>query len=341
MARWINIAVVALTLFSFLTPFIPPDTFWLAAAFGPVVPLLILLQLLLFIFWLYQKERIAWLNFSCLVAGAYLFLRLFSFGGNTVLAPEPSLRIMTLNTHFFSTADRKWPSNDVLNVLLRDSVDLLFLQEAGSIYFSGPYVRAFTEETSLKYYYKPDGSGLLLLSRYPLSLIEQSPPKNKVNGYFVVDAETPLGTLRLVNAHLQSNAISDMADQIASDGKLQEPNTWNTIRGMFGRYARASRIRAEQARTIAEIVRKSPYPVLFGADLNDVPASYAYQQLLQSGLEDAFLEAGNGLGVTFAGNLPGLRIDYIFKSPNLRASEFRRREIPFSDHYAIGVTISN
>ncbi len=340
MIRWLNLGVVLLTLVSFLTPFVAPDAFWPISAFGPLVLWLLLLQLLLIAVFGYFRKRIAWLNVACLAVGSFLIFRLFGFNGQSDILSVPAVTVLSLNTHFFSSQGSKWPPEDIRAAFDTWKADIYMLQEAGSAYFSGPYRRILTIDSDHPYYYKPDGSGLMLVSRYPLKLIDQHNTTNNVNGFFVLDAETPVGTIRLINAHLQSNAITDMADQIATDGNLQQRDTWNTIRGMFGRYAKAAEKRAQQARMIKEVVDRSPHPVILGGDFNDVPASYVYHLLRKDGLKDAFLEAGRGLGVTFAGSLPGLRIDYLMASPELQVTDFQRFEADFSDHYSIQATFS-
>ena len=92
--------------------------------------------------------------------------------------------------------------------------------------------------------------------------------------------------------------------------------------------------REEQANFIAEHIQNSPHPVLVCGDMNDTPNSYAYGQLAKS-LKDAFREKGSGLGSTYAGLIPFLRIDYIFTSPNNLVEEFKVVSNSTSDHYPI------
>jgi endonuclease/exonuclease/phosphatase family metal-dependent hydrolase len=85
---------------------------------------------------------------------------------------------------------------------------------------------------------------------------------------------------------------------------------------------------------IHEVVGDSPHPVLFCADLNDVPNSYTYFTV-RGNMQDAFLKKGFGIGRTFASLSPTLRIDYIFADKNFKIKQFTRRLKRYSDHYMI------
>ena len=69
--------------------------------------------------------------------------------------------------------------------------------------------------------------------------------------------------------------------------------------------------RVSQAEIVADIIRKSPYPVVVCGDFNDVPGSYTYTKI-KGDLTDAFLAKSHGFGRTYNEILPTLRIDNIF-----------------------------
>ena len=53
------------------------------------------------------------------------------------------------------------------------------------------------------------------------------------------------------------------------------------------------------------------------------------------GLQDAFLNKGKGIGSTFLGEIPFLRIDYILHSQTLNTHSFDTHQQKLSDHKAI------
>jgi endonuclease/exonuclease/phosphatase family metal-dependent hydrolase len=76
------------------------------------------------------------------------------------------------------------------------------------------------------------------------------------------------------------------------------------------------------------------YPFIFCADLNSVPSSYVYQTL-KSDLTDAFLSKGYGLGKTYEGLSPTLRIDVVLMSKSLKPTQYSSPQLPYSDHFPI------
>jgi endonuclease/exonuclease/phosphatase family metal-dependent hydrolase len=78
----------------------------------------------------------------------------------------------------------------------------------------------------------------------------------------------------------------------------------------------------------------SPHPFIFCADLNDIPNSYSYATV-RAGMQDAFLEKGSGIGRTFLGLSPTLRIDYVFADDRFEVRQFTRRKERYSDHFML------
>jgi endonuclease/exonuclease/phosphatase family metal-dependent hydrolase len=69
-------------------------------------------------------------------------------------------------------------------------------------------------------------------------------------------------------------------------------------------------------------------------DFNDTPNSYAYRTLSQ-GMQDAFWKSGRGLGSTFNGPIPGLRIDHMLVDLYIKVERFEVVEEDISDHFPV------
>ena len=139
-------------------------------------------------------------------------------------------------------------------------------------------------------------------------------------------------TIRVFNAHLQSMSMAN-ADIEAATGsraglRQKAPN-------LLRRFRNGAVARGTQVDTMLARVARSPYPVLLAGDLNDLPYSYVYDQLADH-LQNAWATVGLGIGATFNGPLPGLRIDHQFASPTWEVLGCRvHREIPWSDHFPV------
>lgn len=95
------------------------------------------------------------------------------------------------------------------------------------------------------------------------------------------------------------------------------------------------KIHQSEILAIRRAIEESPYPVIVGGDFNAVPNSYEYYQIAEV-IEDAFIEAGNGLGTSFHDYKFPIRIDYIFSSKELEATTYQvDRSQKLSDHYPV------
>ena len=85
---------------------------------------------------------------------------------------------------------------------------------------------------------------------------------------------------------------------------------------------------------VLQEIRNCPYSVILSGDFNDTPSSYIYNQL-NDYLTDSFIKKGSGLSRTYAGNIPYLRIDYVFASDNFTVNQYSRELYYYSDHFPV------
>ena len=85
---------------------------------------------------------------------------------------------------------------------------------------------------------------------------------------------------------------------------------------------------------IVDHAKKSPYKVLMGGDLNDPPQSFTYRIMSEVG-NDAYRKAGSGIGTTYHGVIPLLRIDYLFVDPRVGIHKSDVIKNNYSDHYGL------
>ena len=182
--------------------------------------------------------------------------------------------------------------------------------------------------------------GLAIFSRFPI--VRRGTiffGKLSLNHAMWADLARPAGpgrarpdTIRVFNLHLQSMSMaeSDIATATESRAGLRQkaPN-------LLRRFRNGAVTRGVQVDTIVARVARSPYPVLLAGDTNDLPYSYTYDQLADH-LQNAWATAGFGLGATYNGRLPGLRIDQQFAGPQWQVLGCKvHREIKWSDHFPV------
>lgn len=331
---WLYVGLLLSIAISFGALRINPQTFWLAAVPGLLLPWLLVANLLGLLYWgLKQRWLLLGVSTFILLLGMDYWPR---FGG---WSAEEGLRLTTLNCHGFIHEGQPTDPLVVAAYFAGFESDIICLQEFPyTRREASMYTKAIREETGLRHSYRDKDGGLAIFSRYPLSNAKAHFFANAANGYLSADIETPTGIIRVIDVHLQTNAITDMAREVSAHGDLQKTETWLTIRGMLGRYGRSARRRVPQIREILKLAIDSPHPVMLCGDFNEVPGSYVYRQINER-YRDAFVDAGRGMGSTYAGPLPGLRIDYIFYNARWQAVHCKTKSVPFSDHRAVTATI--
>ena len=139
-------------------------------------------------------------------------------------------------------------------------------------------------------------------------------------------------TIRVFNVHLQSMNMADADIATATESRAglrdKAPN-------LLRRFRNGAVLRGTQVDTLLARVARSPYPVLLAGDTNDLPYSYTYDQLADH-LQNAWATVGLGIGATYNGRLPWLRIDQQFAGPQWQVLGCQvHKEIKWSDHFPV------
>jgi endonuclease/exonuclease/phosphatase family metal-dependent hydrolase len=145
----------------------------------------------------------------------------------------------------------------------------------------------------------------------------------------------PADTIRIYNVHFQSMSL----DEGAIVATTQRHAWFDAVGlGLLRRFRDGAVRRSRQADTVAMHIRACPYPVVLCGDFNDVPYSYTYSTF-NNFLVNAHQTVGAGIGSTYNGRLPLLRIDNQFATPDRLQPVWLRvhDEIPYSDHFPLDV----
>jgi endonuclease/exonuclease/phosphatase family metal-dependent hydrolase len=335
---WINIFTIFLGFGAYLSPYVSPENFWVFSILGLFYPWLVLANILFLIIWAFLRKRYFIYSLAWLILGWGQFTSLVGFKTKGQYPEtDKELRVMTFNCRNLikpEAGTTRLSEEEITGLINEYQPDLLCFQEFPLPRIAGKYADYITRGTECKYYFQDQGGQLAIFSKYPISKKRAKYYANHSNGYLSADITVDDKIYRLFNIHLQSNEVSKIADKVASEGKIQQKETWLTIRGMIGKYRNSARKRAAQAREISEHIKRSSNPVIICGDFNDVPLSNAYH-LLSKGTTDTFKKAGVGIGTTYAGSIPGLRIDYILESAGLKTLTFEIIKVDYSDHYPV------
>jgi endonuclease/exonuclease/phosphatase family metal-dependent hydrolase len=184
------------------------------------------------------------------------------------------------------------------------------------------------------------GYGIMIFSRWPiLNKGRFDFDGTRGNAATYADLLIKEDTIRVYNLHLESNRLKpedyEFINDVGNGTSELKKNGW---RKLAMRLKNAATIRAKEADTVASHIAQSPYPVIVCGDFNDSPTTYTYNQL-STGLKDAFLQKGVGIGQTYVGTAPSFRIDFILHHPAFQTTSFETHPEELSDHHAISAKI--
>jgi endonuclease/exonuclease/phosphatase family metal-dependent hydrolase len=175
--------------------------------------------------------------------------------------------------------------------------------------------------------------GLAIFSRFPI--VKRGTirfGRLSQNHAMWADLARSTDTIRVYNLHFQSMSMDENDIVAATESKT---GFRRKAGGLLRRFRNGAVARGTQVDTVLAHLRRSPYPVLLAGDLNDLPYSYTYDQLADQ-LQNAWASAGLGIGATYHGQLPGLRIDQQFASSQWQVLGCQvHREILWSDHFPV------
>ncbi|MBP6024567.1 endonuclease/exonuclease/phosphatase family protein [Ferruginibacter sp.] len=178
--------------------------------------------------------------------------------------------------------------------------------------------------------------GIIIFSKYPIinkQTISFYP--NDYNSIFqYADIVKGEDTVRVFNIHLQSLKFSATNLEYIEKPDITADEDLKKSKSLISKLKTGFLKRKKQAERIREELDKSPYPVIVCGDFNDVPNSYSYNTIGQ-GLKNTFKEKGSGIGRTFSGISPTLRIDNIFSADRFTVKQFLRIPKKLSDHFPI------
>ncbi len=328
-AKW---ALIFLLTLSWASGFIDPKVYWPASFFSLLFPYLYVSGVLVASIGLLLKNHKAWLVMLLLVLFSGTFRKSFF---NISISPNSvdGLALVTHNIGSSLSKNKKpeWKFYKSMNA------DIYCFQE----WNARPAIKLI-QDSLLKTYY----TTLTLLnnprpifSKYPVIRQGEIISKAKGNGSTWADIVWKGDTIRIFNIHLASNRISGQTEDLIQTKTIRSGNAWQRIKGVLIRYRDALLIRTDQSKELAQRINKSPYPVIIAGDFNDTPSSFVYR-LLQKGMHDSFLEAGSGMGYTYAGRLPFLHIDHVLHQDRFICLKLQIKRVNYSDHYPVKVVLN-
>ncbi len=338
---------------------------WFVGLFSLSAFYLFVVLLLFIVFWLFVKRGWGLVSIVAIVLALGPLNNIFPFRFSTAAferVSNPSdIRVMSWNVAQFDILFNKQRPDirdNMLTLVNQYQPDIACFQEmvAGDtlINLNTPYYKRYSFFSVFEYAAKlhfPDyfftydfnedflsrqHFGLMIYSKYPI-INKQTlrfPPYDYNSNFQYIDIVKGNDTIRVFNLHLQSLKFSPGNLAYIDNPSMESRRDLERSRSLISKLKAGFSKRKLQADRIKAEIDKSPYRVIVCGDFNDVPNSYAYETIGDN-LDNAFEEKGAGLGRTFSGIAPTLRIDNIFASKSFTVNQFVRIEKKLSDHFPI------
>lgn len=292
-----------------------------------VVPLLVFVNILFFLYWLLQKQIWSVFPLSILIYGYFSLGPFIAFNGiSAARGSDEEVSIMSFNSLGFVGKQREWKyvTNDsIVKFLKNENPDIICFQE-----FDHREIRSKTF-ANYPYRYIDFEFGTprerviqAIYSKYKIidKGILQFP--NSYNSAVFADIQLTTDTVRVYNLHLESLRV--------------RPGSMKKERSdlLFGRLKESFRKQQEQATLVSNHINDSPYKNIVCGDFNNNQFSRPYFTIKQD-LKDSFLEKGRGYGTTINFWKIPLRIDFILVDSSITVLSHKNYKVKLSDHEPI------
>ena len=306
-----------------------------------ILPLLILFEVLLLLFWLLRRRwhwaAIPGVTLLCCIPYLLTIYQPPIFSGGDEM--KSGIKVVSYNVAMFGREINGAKAESILAFMRQQQVDILCLQEyqeaSGDTVNSSRYLSYFSHMATGR-------QDMVIFSRHPIidsGIIDFGTATN--NSAMWADVDINGRVLRVFNCHLQTTGINRTLHQAAKQqeqGVVVENNA--ILRAIYSNYTHGMNQRANQADQVAAEVERSKWPVVLCGDFNDVPYSYVYRRM-KGDLVDGFRECGSGFMYTMTGRWKRVRIDYIFHSSQLEGtSYYAEKELSYSDHFPVFMRIA-
>lgn len=306
------------------------------------LPLLIVGNVLLLIYWLIRRRwHWACIPFITLLCCIPYIGTIYQFGSIDEDADKkPGIKVATYNVALFNRETSGFISQDILAKMKKQKVDILCMQEYNDI--SGDKKNSDSYKEYFPYHVLGNND-MIIYSRYPIVDMKNFDFEMTNNSAMWADIDINGQMYRIVNVHLETTGLNGTFHQAAKLSAQGYDVSGNRLLGaIYGNYTMGMMARAGQAISITNELRMNAAEntsLIICGDFNDVPYSFVYNTMLGD-LIDGFKECGAGWMYTFRGN-KRVRIDYIFHDKSLKGLSYYTQDLSYSDHYPVFMKLEN
>lgn len=354
-SRTVNFIFVAGLLISLSASYINPQKIWFMPFVTMLLPFFIIINSLFIFIWIWRKRYFFIVSALAIAVCLPQICKLIATNickPDVVTKNAKFIKVMSYNVRDFDLYN--WSENihskeKIFNTIKEKNPDVISFQEfyndtttefntikklqsLGYIYYY------FTRELVLR---NTDEWGIAIFSKYPIInkgvILQQqfltSYGKKPYKGLYA-DIAIQDTIIRFINVHLQSIYFGTKDYETIAEFKETQNLDEHGTKSILQKLKKAFMRRASQADRLETFLNQQTMPVIVCGDFNDLPNSYVANTISKN-MKDAFLESGFGIGSTYNGKLPFLRIDYLLCSPSFSVHNFEVVDNKISDHFPI------
>lgn len=307
-----HIAIIVLLLCTLGNAWIPPNILGNLNLLSLGFPYLIILHILLTLFWVVRRKKIA----IAFVLSTFIFYNPIRRWVNFTPKNENSKSIRDIKVLTFNVKYGDFGWDKVKKYINDQDADIVLVQEKDT--------KTALRDDLIKY------PSVILKTKHKIVRQENLVEEKDRGNSFYADIDINGKIIRVVNVYLEPFRLHKSMFQF--DGLGKQGGKINTL---LSHMIPTFKAHEDQIRRIRKAVDLSPYPVILAGDFNSVPNSYEYYNLGKD-LQDAFLTVGNGSSSSFYDYKVPLRIDYIFSSKSIIPLSYKvDNSVKLSDHYPV------
>ncbi len=318
---YLNSVFATVLLLSYVLPFISPKSIPSVAILSLFVPVLIIINVFFFVYWLIKLKKHFFLSGIILAIGWLFSSPFYKFSQKKILLND-DVKIMSYNVRLFNLY--KWNKDEqtaqkMFDFITNKNPDILVLQE----FYNSPSIRFLYPHKYIKLKSKTNKFGLAIFSKFPIINQGSLDFKQSANNAIFVDILKNKDTIRVYNIHLQSLKINPNKENFGEE----------TSEKLFKRLSTTFKKQATQIEQFLAHEQKWKGKKIVCGDLNNTAYSWVYNQI-SKGKKDAFVKAGKGFGKSFNYPFP-MRIDFILTDQSININQFKTYPVKYSDHFPI------
>ena len=319
-----NSVAAIFLLLSYVLPFIPPKSFSLLSVLSLGVPLLILVNVLFFGYWVFKLKKQFILSLVVLAIGYFSFGTLYKFSTTKNTENINSLTVMNYNVRLFNIYG--WISEENVEIKI---IDFIKEKAPDVISFQEYHPHKNIDLSFFKYKFEKllgdnEKFGQAIFSQYPIINSGSIAFPNTSNNAIFVDIVKQKDTIRVYNIHLQSLRINANVDKLAQEDSER----------LFKSVGQTFEMQQFQTELFLKHKKECKYKMIICGDFNNTAFSYVYKEI-KGDLQDAFKVNGNGFGRTYDFKFFPTRIDFIIVDNAFLIDSFKTYDVHYSDHFPV------